>query len=232
MFYSTLCIFSRLAEKIRTARVNKERFLQKREREILVRKDKQYHQLYDQMMEKQRATALERERIYLEKKREDNLESRRVLEEQMQVLYCVPLKRIRAIDCLYLFSHHHNSKKRSEQHKKPCKIIFIAIPFLMWNTKYVTIHKCNCQSYFGIQIFNVFQEKADARKNAQLEYDREKALIDEVVRRIEEEDALETEIKRTKQAETKAFIAEFLEDREELRQEKIRKVTIACQVDL
>lgn len=76
------------------------------------------------------------------------------------------------------------------------------------------------------------QEKADARKNAQLEYDREKALIDEVVQRIEDEDALESEIKRSKQAETKAFIVNFLEEREQLRQDKIRKVPCTCNLTL
>lgn len=81
-------LFSRLAEKIRTARVNKERFLQKKEREILLRKEERYHELYDRMMEKQRTDALDKEKAYLVKKREDNMESRRVLEEQMQVLYC------------------------------------------------------------------------------------------------------------------------------------------------
>lgn len=73
----------------------------------------------------------------------------------------------------------------------------------------------------------VHKEKAEARISAQLEYDREKELIDEVVSRIQEEDALEAKIKAAKQEETKAYILEFLKQREEQRKEKIELVLYA-----
>ncbi|GMH38150.1 hypothetical protein BSKO_06034 [Bryopsis sp. KO-2023] len=137
-----------LAEKIRAARVNKERHLQKQERAMIARREEQYKHLFDKRMEDDRRDALEKERLYSLKKREDNLKSRKVLEDQMQ-------------------------------------------------------------------------EKEAAKRNAQLEYDKEKILIDEVVRRIEEEDALEAEIKRSKQEDTKAFIRRFLEERQIQHQEKL-----------
>lgn len=58
------------------------------------------------------------------------------------------------------------------------------------------------------------EERKEQQRLARLEYEREKALVDDIVRKIEEEDRLESEAKRRKQEETKEYIRKFLQDQE------------------
>lgn len=60
-----------------------------REREILIKKEENFHAQFDKMMEKERCAALKKEKQYEAKKRNDNLQSRKVLEEQIQVSKCL-----------------------------------------------------------------------------------------------------------------------------------------------
>lgn len=60
-------------------------------------------------------------------------------------------------------------------------------------------------------------EKVEAQKLAELEFQRERSMVDEVVRRIMEEDRMEAFGKKQKQEETKIFIANFLAEQEEAR---------------
>lgn len=57
-------------------------------------------------------------------------------------------------------------------------------------------------------------------KIAELEAARERAMVDEVVKRIMEEDALAASLKRQRVDETKAFIAQFLQDQEDAKRAK------------
>eukprot|EP00803_Ostreobium_quekettii_P007654 evm.model.scf_612.3 EVM.evm.TU.scf_612.3 scf_612:19279-28385(-) len=139
-----------LAEKIRTAQVNKERHLQKMEHQIIAAKEAQYHSLFDDLMEHKRVEGVEAENEQQRLRREGNIKSRHVLKEQMQ-------------------------------------------------------------------------EKEEAKRAAQMEYDKEKAMIDEVVRRIEEEDAAEVHLKLAKKQETLEYVKGFLEERERLRREQKEK---------
>jgi Trichohyalin-plectin-homology domain len=59
------------------------------------------------------------------------------------------------------------------------------------------------------------QERLDLQRAAEAEFARERALVDEVVLRIQQEDALELAARRAKQADTKAYIEGFLREREE-----------------
>ncbi len=52
-------------------------------------------------------------------------------------------------------------------------------------------------------------------RQAELEAARERAMVDEVVRRIAEEDAASASLKRSRQDATKAYIAQFLKEQEE-----------------
>lgn len=58
------------------------------------------------------------------------------------------------------------------------------------------------------------EERKEQQRVARLEYERERALVDEIVRKIEEEDRLESEAKRRKQEETKDYIRNFLIEQE------------------
>lgn len=65
------------------------------------------------------------------------------------------------------------------------------------------------------------QERKEAQRLAKLEYEREREMVDELARRIAEEDALEMEARRHKQEETRQYIAQFLLEQEELRMRQI-----------
>lgn len=58
------------------------------------------------------------------------------------------------------------------------------------------------------------EERKEQQRIARLEYERERALVDEIVRKIDEEDRLESEAKRRKQEETKDYIRNFLIEQE------------------
>eukprot|EP00877_Chromochloris_zofingiensis_P008487 jgi/Chrzof1/3892/Cz13g12110.t1 len=65
------------------------------------------------------------------------------------------------------------------------------------------------------------QERVELQRQAEQEYQRERAMVDEIVRRIQEEDAMEHAMKLQKQAETKEYIANFLKQRDtEVRAQK------------
>lgn len=55
----------------------------------------------------------------------------------------------------------------------------------------------------------------DAIKLAEVEFQRERGMVDEVLRRIALEDCAEVALRRSKQEETKAFIAAFLKEQDE-----------------
>ncbi|MEW5298106.1 MAG: hypothetical protein WDW38_001158 [Sanguina aurantia] len=59
------------------------------------------------------------------------------------------------------------------------------------------------------------QEKQEAIKLAEVEFQRERGMVDEVLRRIAQEDCAEVALRRSKQEETKAFIAAFLKEQDE-----------------
>ncbi|GFR46814.1 hypothetical protein Agub_g8451 [Astrephomene gubernaculifera] len=64
-------------------------------------------------------------------------------------------------------------------------------------------------------------ERQDLARLAEQEAARERTMIDEVVRRIMEEDAAELALKRQRQQETKDFIEVFLAQQDELRRKKL-----------
>ena len=51
----------------------------------------------------------------------------------------------------------------------------------------------------------------------QLEYRKEREAVDAIMRKIDEEDALEAAAKAAKRAETQAFIAAFLAQQQQIR---------------
>lgn len=55
----------------------------------------------------------------------------------------------------------------------------------------------------------------EAIKLAEVEFQRERGMVDEVLRRIAQEDCAEVALRRSKQEETKAFIAAFLKEQDE-----------------
>eukprot|EP01023_Acetabularia_acetabulum_P023012 TRINITY_DN2260_c0_g3_i6.p1 TRINITY_DN2260_c0_g3~~TRINITY_DN2260_c0_g3_i6.p1 ORF type:complete len:409 (-),score=71.30 TRINITY_DN2260_c0_g3_i6:69-1295(-) len=73
-----------LAEQIRCARVNKERKMQREERQIIQQREQEYDDAFDQMLDEQRQQALEVERQYELERRQQNIQARKILEEQMQ----------------------------------------------------------------------------------------------------------------------------------------------------
>jgi hypothetical protein len=58
------------------------------------------------------------------------------------------------------------------------------------------------------------QERLELQRAAELEHQRERAMVDEVVARILAENQMEADAKRRKQEETKAYIQAFLVQRE------------------
>lgn len=64
-------------------------------------------------------------------------------------------------------------------------------------------------------------ERTDALRLAEAEAARERAMVDEVVRRILDEDVAEAALKRQKQDETKDFITRFLAEQDEARRRKL-----------
>lgn len=58
------------------------------------------------------------------------------------------------------------------------------------------------------------QERMQLQLEAEREFQRERAMVDEVVRRIQQEDAMEAAERRSKQEETKAYIAHYLQQHE------------------
>jgi hypothetical protein len=58
-------------------------------------------------------------------------------------------------------------------------------------------------------------ERLALQRAAEAEYERERAMVDEVVARIQAEDRMEAEARRANQEETKAYIRDFLLKREE-----------------
>ncbi|KAG1661219.1 hypothetical protein FOA52_008264 [Chlamydomonas sp. UWO 241] len=71
------------------------------------------------------------------------------------------------------------------------------------------------------------KEKQDALLIAEDEFQRERAMVDEVVRRIHEEDAAEDASRRAQQDDTKAYIRNFLEGKEVEKVQK--KVNLAAE---
>ncbi|KAG2454297.1 hypothetical protein HYH02_001326 [Chlamydomonas schloesseri] len=136
-----------LAEKIRVARVNKERSDQLVEKKIIGEQQQEYERAFNQFVAGAAAEAEAQEQENQAKRREANVRARMMLEDQMQ-------------------------------------------------------------------------EKAEAARLAELEAARERAMIDEVVQRIMEEDAAEVATKRQRQEETKDFISRFLEQQDELRRKE------------
>jgi len=65
------------------------------------------------------------------------------------------------------------------------------------------------------------RERQDALRLAEDGYQRERAMVDEVVRRIQEEDMAEAALRHQRQEETKQYIANFLAEKEI---EKMRKI--------
>lgn len=138
----------RLAEKIRLARVNKQRQDQLTEKAALQTQQREYDEAFNAHVTQSEAAAEARAVAEETRRREQNVKARQVLEEQMA-------------------------------------------------------------------------ERTDALKLAELEAQRERAMVDEVVRRILEEDADEATLKRHKQEETKDYIARFLAEQDEARRRKV-----------
>eukprot|EP00195_Chlamydomonas_chlamydogama_P011039 CAMPEP_0202890232 /NCGR_PEP_ID=MMETSP1392-20130828/721_1 /ASSEMBLY_ACC=CAM_ASM_000868 /TAXON_ID=225041 /ORGANISM="Chlamydomonas chlamydogama, Strain SAG 11-48b" /LENGTH=479 /DNA_ID=CAMNT_0049573769 /DNA_START=242 /DNA_END=1678 /DNA_ORIENTATION=- len=136
-----------LAEKIRIARMNKERSLQLQEKAQIKQQQMEYDHAFNTYVEQSEAAAAAREAEAQARRREQNVKARMVLEEQML-------------------------------------------------------------------------EKQDALRLAEEEHLRERMMVDEVVRRIMEEDQAESALRRQKQDETKAFIAQFLEEQDVARRAK------------
>jgi hypothetical protein len=65
-------------------------------------------------------------------------------------------------------------------------------------------------------------ERLAQQEQAQEEHKRERAMVDAVMRAIDEEDRLQGELKRRKQAETVQYINAFVADRERRRAEERR----------
>lgn len=139
---------ARLAEKIRIAKMNKERAMQLQEKAHLQAEQREYDNTFNKYVDEVETAAEARRAEHEARQRELNIKARLVLEEQMQ-------------------------------------------------------------------------EKQDALKLAEDEYARERAMVDEVVRRIQEEDYAEEQLRRQKQDETKAYIAKFLEEKDAERKNKI-----------
>lgn len=66
------------------------------------------------------------------------------------------------------------------------------------------------------------EEKRELQRAARKEFEREKEAVAEIVRKINEEDALEAKRRKDKQVATKKYIDDFMVQREELRQQKRR----------
>lgn len=141
-----------LAEKIRIARINKERGLQLQEKAQIKAQQREYDDTYNKYVHETDLAAVAREEEAQARRREQNCKARLVLEEQMQ-------------------------------------------------------------------------EKQEMIKVAEAEAARERAMVDEVVRRIMEEDMAESYLRQQKQDETKAFIAQFLVEQDAAK--KARAVAIA-----
>ncbi|KAG2486968.1 hypothetical protein HYH03_014341 [Edaphochlamys debaryana] len=136
-----------LAEKIRVARVNKERADQLVEKKQLTAQAQEYDRAINQYVNDSAAAAEAMEAENQMKRRDANVKARMMLEEQMV-------------------------------------------------------------------------EKQEAARLAEAEAVRERAMIDEVVKRIMEEDMAEMATKRQRQEDTKAFIATFLQQQDELRRKQ------------
>lgn len=134
-----------LAEKIRTAKVSKERALQVQEKAMLAEQEREHQRQFDDMMTDLAAAAEQRHREEQQRVKEGKIEAKHVLQQQMA-------------------------------------------------------------------------ERLEAAKLASAECERERALVDEVVRRLAEEDMLSAGQRRAKQEETKQYIAQFLQQQAEARQ--------------
>jgi hypothetical protein len=58
------------------------------------------------------------------------------------------------------------------------------------------------------------QERVEQQEAARAEFEREREMVDEVMRAIDEEDRLQGELKRAKAAETMRYIRNFIADRD------------------
>lgn len=130
-----------LVEKIRIAKVTKERAVQVKEQRELRQQQQEYEAAFNQYIGQVDAAAGVKQAEFEARKRDLNVKARMVLEEQIQ-------------------------------------------------------------------------EKQDAIRAAEEEFQRERAMVDEVMRRIQEEDMAEDAARRQKGEETKAFIRKFLEENE------------------
>lgn len=65
------------------------------------------------------------------------------------------------------------------------------------------------------------QERKEAQRLAKLEFERERAMVDEIARRIAEEEQMEAEAKRRKQEDTRQYIQQFLLEQEEMRMRQV-----------
>lgn len=130
-----------LTEKIRVARLNKERSDQVKERRELRKQEDEYEAAFNQYIGQVDAAADARKAEFEARRRELNIRARMVLEEQIL-------------------------------------------------------------------------EKEELMKKQEDEFRREREMVDEVMRRIQEEDAAEDAIRRKKAEDTKAFIQRFLEENE------------------
>ncbi|WIA31853.1 hypothetical protein OEZ86_002718 [Tetradesmus obliquus] len=131
-----------LAEKIRAARVNKERSLQLQEKAALVAQEAEYDRVYDKVMMQQDSEGLAAQQAAEAARREAGKLGMQVLKQQMQ-------------------------------------------------------------------------ERLELQRCAEAEFARERAMVDEVVARIQAEDRMELQSRRCKQAETKAYIENFLREQED-----------------
>merc|ERR1711988_988172 len=68
------------------------------------------------------------------------------------------------------------------------------------------------------------EDQESRRAAAYADFLKEKAMVDEVVRRIMEEDAAEMSARIAKQEETRQYIDKFMVDREEWKQQQQRQV--------
>eukprot|EP00775_Hariotina_reticulata_P009667 gene9667-9826_t len=130
-----------LSEKLRVARVNKERALQLQEKAKLAAEETEHHMLYDKMMMAQDAAGLAAQEAAEAARRQAGKLGMKVLQQQMQ-------------------------------------------------------------------------ERVELQHRAEAEFARERAMVDEVVARIQAEDRMQYEARKAKQADTKAYIEQFLQQRD------------------
>lgn len=133
-----------LADKIKTARINKERADQLVEKQTLRNQAAEYDRALNQYLEQNDAAAVAKEAANQAQRRDNAVQARLMLEDQMA-------------------------------------------------------------------------EKQEAIRQAELEHQRERMMIDEVVQRIMQEDVAEHTSKRAKQEDTKKYIEQFLRQQDDLK---------------